>query len=91
MPTERELIEEYIRKNGVTTCPAAIVAETEHATLSAEDRAIHRARGIDPMGDLYRKEPRHKRLRRQGKIVPSRSGVRRVSFSLRATTPIAYS
>ena len=47
--TEAEQIAKFIREKGVTRCPDAILNETT-ARLSEADVAIHKARGIDPMG-----------------------------------------
>lgn len=44
-PTEREMIEQFIRERGVTRCPAAIVADCS-AVLSLEDRAAHQRHAL---------------------------------------------
>lgn len=50
---EREAIERHLREKGVTRCPTAFAVEGQ-GTLTEEERAIHRDRGIDPLGDTWR-------------------------------------
>lgn len=53
LPSDDE-IARWIAANGVTRCPTAY-AEVTSAEISAEDRQQHVARGIDPVGDAWRK------------------------------------
>lgn len=53
-PSERELIERHIAERGITKCPAAIVAPTT-GDIGSQDRAAHEARGLDPVGDAWRR------------------------------------
>lgn len=75
--TDRELIERFIATHGVTRCPAAFVADT-HVMLSDADVAAHRRRGVDPMGDIWRKEDPHKRFGRAMKIAAAKRRLRDV-------------
>ncbi len=54
---DQEMIKRFIRTHGVTLCPAAVAAPTS-ATLSATDVDTHRERGLDPVGDIWRKGKR---------------------------------
>ena len=51
--TDQEAVAAFIAKHGVTRCPAAVAAPTT-ANISIADATAHAARGIDPVGDLYR-------------------------------------
>ena len=55
--SDQELIDRFIRERGVTRCPIAFTAATT-ATPSLPDVEQHQARGIDPVGDAYRKKPK---------------------------------
>ncbi len=48
-------VEEFIAEHGVTRCPTAYLNPST-AKISAEDAAAHEARGIDPVGDMWRKK-----------------------------------
>lgn len=54
-----ELIADWLATHEVTKCPAAFCAETPNVDLTPQDRAVHVARGIDPMGDNYRARIKH--------------------------------
>ena len=88
--TEQELIARYVAERGVTRCPTACVAPTQ-ARLSAADVEAHRARGLDPFGDIYRAENRWQRLVRLSKIARLKAGASRdskgVDFEYRLPVP----
>lgn len=49
----------FIAAHGVTHCPAGVAAPTT-AIISPEDAAAHAARGIDPMGGVFRKSKKRR-------------------------------
>lgn len=58
---DQAAIDRFIALHGVTRCPAAFAAASM-ATIPDADKAVHRARGIDPGGDSWRNMPASKRL-----------------------------
>ena len=53
--TDDDLIARYLKERGVTRCPAAYAVESA-ASISEDDRLAHAARGLDPVGDAWRKK-----------------------------------
>lgn len=53
--SDDDLIAQFIRERGVTQCPTAICAPTT-VSVSPADASAHAARGIDPVGDAWRKK-----------------------------------
>jgi hypothetical protein len=56
--TDEEQIATWIRAHGVTRLPPAICAETT-GRLPDEAVAWHRSRGVDPVGEGWRKRVNH--------------------------------
>jgi hypothetical protein len=50
-------IARFIAERGVTKCPTAVAAPTT-ASLSEADVRAHVERGLDPLGDIWRKKKR---------------------------------
>jgi len=57
--SDEELVARWLAEHEVTRCPAAYGVEST-AEISAEDRAAHAARGLDPTGDGWTWSGRHK-------------------------------